>query len=212
MTLTHPIFGPLVGQPTVEAAVLETLEAWLPYMLRVLERRLSLPPKTLTAPPGHTSYFGGLDFESWVDEDLPTVIAVVNPTGQADRTTEGYSQFFEIEVGVIVNTESEDESRALAGHIGTAVAVALPQHGDLGGIASFTRLVSAAVLEFPEADQRTLVRARIAFAAYVTGLVNDLAGPRTATPPDSPLYPDDPDAPFGDWPAHTETNVTVTRA
>jgi hypothetical protein len=210
MTLTDPIFGPLTGQPAVEFAVLDTLEAWLPYMLRVLERRLSIPRRTLTDPPGRGSYTGGLDFETWNDDDLPAVIAVVNPVGEADRSAQGYSQWFQIEIGAIVATESEDASRALAGHLGTAVMAALAQHGDLGGIASFTRLLSAPVLEFPDPDIRALVRARTTFRAYVTGLVDDLAGPRTATPPESPQFPaDDPGGPFGDWPARTQTNVQV---
>jgi hypothetical protein len=210
VTLTDAIFGQITGHPAVEFAVLDTLEAWVPYMLRVIERREGFPPRTLTSPPGRGSYKGGLDFESWEEEDLPTVIAVVQPEGDAQRSVEGYSQFFSVEVGVIVQTESEDESRALAGHLGTAVMVTLAQHGDLGGLASFTRLTSAPVLDFPDPEQRTFIRARIAFRSLVTGLVDDLAGPRTATPPESPHFPpDDPEGPFGDWATRTVTNVQV---
>lgn len=210
MTLTDAVFGPITGQPQVEFAVLDLLEAWVPFMLKVLERRLGVPRDTLLAPPGRHAYKGGIDFDSWDGHCLPNIIAVVKPTGEIDQNTSGCSQWFEVDIAVIVNTESEDESRILAGHIATAVHATIAQHGDLGGIASVTEPVSAPGPEFIDGDKRTLVRSVMTFRTYVEGLVNPRAGTLTPTPPDSPLYPDDPDEPMGDWSARTETNVSVT--
>jgi len=210
--LSDAIFGPITGTPQVEFAVLDTLETWVPFMLKVIERREGFPRGTLIAPPGRNSYRGGIDFDSWDGDCLPNIIAVVQPAGDVTRKVGAHAQWFDVGIAVVVITESEDESRILAGHMGTAVIVSLAQHGDLGGIASATVLESAAAtLEFPDPDKRRLVRARADFQVYVEGLVDDLAGPKTASPPESPQYPGDPDEPFEDWPARIETNITVTR-
>lgn len=211
LTLTDAIFGPLTGTPQVEFAVLDTLEAWVPFMLKVLERRLGVQRDTLTPPPGRNSYKGGIDLDSWDGHCLPNIVAVVKPTGEADRNMSGYSQRFEITVGPVVEAESEDEARILCGHLATAVMAALAQHEGLGGIASKTTLVSAGVPEFPDPACRTIVRTPMVFSTYVEGLVDPLAGTGTDLPPDSPQFPDDPDGPFDDWPPHTETNVSVTQ-
>lgn len=211
MTLTDAIFGPITGTPQVEFAVLDTLEAWVPFMLRVLERRLDVPRDTLIAPPSRASYRGGIDFESWDGDSLPNVLVVARPTGAADRSGSGYSQWFELEIAPIVITETEDESRILCGHLATAIMATIAQHGDLGGIASTTQLISAPAPEFVDPTKRTTVRAPMTFHTYVEGLVDPIAGTLTPTPPDSPLYPGDPDEPMGDWSDHTDTNVEVTR-
>lgn len=210
LTLTDAIFGPLTGTPQIEFAVLDTLEAWVPFMLKVLERRLGVQRDTLLAPPGRNSYKGGIDLDSWEGHCLPNIVAVVKPTGEADRNMSGYSQMFEVTVAPVVEAETEDEARILCGHIATAVMASLAQHGNLGGIASNTTLISAPVPEFPDPAQRTVVRAPMAFSVYVEGLVDPLAGTGTDLPPDSPQYPDDPDGPFEDWPEHLSTHVDVT--
>lgn len=206
---TDPIFGPLVSHPDVEAAVLTTLRAWVPFMLRVLERRHGFRAGTLQDPPGASSYIGGLDFETWTEDFLPMVIAVVNPTGQADRGANGINQMFEVEVAALVAAQTEDEARARAGYLGTAVMAALAQHGDLGGLASHTEPIGTPKLEFPDPNIRVLVRARTTFESYVTGLVDSLAGTGTATPAESPEMSSDPSLPSADWPAHSSTHVVV---
>lgn len=207
--MTDNIFGSLRGTPDVEFAVRNTIETWLPYMLRVLERRHDLPAGTLREPPHPHSYRGGLDFETWKEVDCPTIIAVVNPTGKTERNSAGYGQWFEVEIGTIHIEGSEDEARIMAGHFGTAVMAAIAQHGSLGGIATRTELVSASVVEFPEPDKRRLTRSRTTFNVFVDGLVDDHAGPNTPTPPDSPQYPGDPDSPWPDLPVVTSTPVTL---
>lgn len=210
MTLTDAIFGPLLGTPTVESAVLNTLEAWLPAMLRVVERRHTLSAGLLRDPPGRNSYVGGIDFDSWQEDLCPMIIAVCKPLGAADRSPAGYGQAFSVEVGAVVFTETENESRVMAGHYGTAIMAAIAQRGDLGGIAAHTRLASAPIVEFIDPEARRLVLVRTPFESYIPGLVDELAGPKTPLPADSPQYGGTPGAPWSDAPAHTSTKVTVT--
>lgn len=207
--MTDTIFGSLRGTPDVEFAVLNTIETWLPTMLRVIERRHDLPAGTLREPPGRHAYKGGIDFDSWQEDRCPMIIAVVNPTGTTERNADGYGQWFEVEIGTIHIEDSEDEARVMAAHVGTAVMAAIGQHGSLGGIATRTELVSAPVTEFPEPDKRRLTRSRTTFHVFVDGLMSDSAGPNTPAPPDSPQYPGDPDAPWHDYPVVTSTPVTV---
>jgi hypothetical protein len=206
---TDNIFGSLRGTPDVEFAVLNTLETWLPVMLRVLERRHSLPAGTLREPPGRSSYIGGTDLTSWREDICPMVIAVVNPTGQTEHNSAGYGQWYEVEVGTIHIEASEDEARVMAGHVGTAVMASLAQHGSLGGLATRTNLISAATVELPDPDERVVSRSRSMFHVFIDGLVDDTAGPNTPTPPDSPQYGGDPDAPWTDRPVVLSTPVTL---
>lgn len=209
MTLTDPIFGQILGPSDVEFAALNTIEAWTPYMLRVLERRHGYPAGTLVEPPGTTSYTGGIDFDTWTEDLLPMVIVVVQPNGDAERSMLGYSQWYEIEAAAVVARETEEEARIHAGHLATAVMAAITQHGDLGGLASSTDLVTGPTLEFPEPQTRTIVRARVTVRSYITSIVDPLAGTHTDTPPESPHTPDDPDDEFGDWPDHLSTHVDI---
>jgi hypothetical protein len=206
---TDNIFGPLRGNADVEFAVLNTIETWLPTMLRVLERRHELPAGLLREPPGRNSYVGGLDFESTQADICPMVIVVVNPTGTAERNSASYGQWFEVEVGTIHIEDTEDEARVMAGHVGTAVMSAVLQHGSLGGLATRTELVSAPVVEFVDPDKRHFSRSRTTFHIFVDGLANESAGPSTPTPPDSPQHPADPDGPWTDFPTVVSTPVTL---
>jgi hypothetical protein len=206
---TDAIFDSLLAQPDVEFAVLNTLETWLPTMLGVIERRHSLPAGTLRKPPGRDSYIGGIDHESWTQDLCPMVIAVVNPTGNAERVATGYGQWFEIEVSTTHIEDTEDEARVMAGRVGTAVMGALVQNGSLGGVASRTELVSSPTVELADPDQRRVVRSLTIFHAFVDGLANENAGTNTPTPTGSPQYPGTPDAPFADWPVVVTPSVTL---
>lgn len=207
--MTDAIFGSLRGHPDVEAAVLSTLRTWLPTMLRVRERRLTMPPGTLRDPPGADSYIGGIDHENWEQDLCPMVIVVVNPTGNAERNSGSYGQWFEVEVSATHIESTEDESRVMAGHVGVAVMAALTQNGGLGGFASRTELASAPRVEFVDPDQRRLTRSITVFHVFVDGLVSENAGTNTPTPAASPQYPGSPTQPFTDWPTVVTPSVTL---
>jgi hypothetical protein len=207
--LTDAIFGSLRGPTDVERAVLNTLKTWLPTMLRVLERREGLRRGTLRPPPGHDSYIGGIDHENWDQDFCPMAIVVVNPAGDAERTSHGYGQWFEVEVSTTHIEETEDDARVIAGRVGVAVMAAIIQNGSLGGLASRTELVSAPTVAFTDPDKRRVAQSLTTFHVFVDGLVSENAGTNTPTPPDSPQYPGNPTDPFSDWPVVVTPSVTL---
>lgn len=205
---TDNIFGSLRGTPDVEAATLSVLRTWLPYHLRVLERRHGLPLGQLREPPGLDSYIGSVDFQSYRHDICPVITVVVAPTGTTERNASGYGQWYEIEVGATVIETDEDESRIMAGHYGTAFVSAIAQHGSLGGLATRTTVITAAAVELPDADKRKVALARATFHSFIDGLVDETAGPNVSVPPDSPQAPGTPNGPWSDFPTVVETPIT----
>lgn len=205
------IFGPLRGHPQVEDSVLSTLRLWLPTYLWEAERANGLRKGTLPHPPTPKSYRGGLDFFDWEQDECPTVIAVVNPMGEPERTASiGYSQWFEIQVGAVVIDDNPDIARAIAGYYGSAVTGAILQNGDLGGMASRTVMTAAPKLEFQDPDERIDLQVAATFESLVAPIVTDQGGPAVPTPPDSPQYGGTPDAPYSNWPEVQTATATVT--
>lgn len=207
--MTDTIFGPLAGTPDVETAYLRLLQDWLPAMLYVLERQKGLPRHSIIRPPGPSSYIGGLDFDTYEQDLCPMITVVVNPTGGTERNGAGYGQWFEVQVGVSVVSESEDEARLAAGYLGIAASAAITQNGSLGGLATRTEMISAPGTEFIDSDIRRLCLSRAVYQTFVDGLVDPNSGPGTPTPPDSPYYGGKPSTPFSDPPVVSSTPVTL---
>jgi hypothetical protein len=201
-------FGPLIGLPDVETAILDTLRAWLPTYLSELERQKGLQPRSLGRPPAADSYHGGDDFDSWEEDSTPEVIVVCEPTGEAERTAAGVFQWYEVQVGCVLIADDEDIARNQAGHWGTA-SMLLAQQGSLGGFAQETVIVGSPKVEFPNPDERRLARAVATFHVWVGPIIDPNAGPIGPNPPGSPGYGGDPEAPFGDAPTVESSDVTV---
>jgi len=205
------IFEPLIGAPNVEDAVLNTLRTWLPTYLWEIERQNDLRKGSLPHPPTPESFDGGHDFLTWIEDQCPKVIAVVNPVGEPERSGSiGYSQAFAVQVGAVLFDDNEADARRLAGHYGTAIQGTILQQGDLGGFAERTIMVQSPEVSFQDQDMRRLHQVVAVFHVFVTGIVSDSAGPDVPTPTDSPQYGGSPDVPFTDWPTVQTTDATVT--
>lgn len=195
------IFGPLVGVPQVSAAALTMLQTWLPTYLWEIERANVLVRGTIPHPPTPESFRADRDFLGWQQDECPTVIAVVNPTGETERSASaGYSQWFEIQIGAVVIDETEETAELIAGYYGTAIQGAILQNGSLGGISQRTEMTSAPRLEFQDPDERLGLQAAATFEVLVPMIVNDRIGPDAPTPAQSSQYGGAPSAPFNDWP------------
>jgi hypothetical protein len=216
------LYGPLKGQPDVEKAVLSTYAIWLNEYLAEVERQKSLPNKTLGRPPTPESLHGGLDFASWLEEELPALIVIANPLGQVEyAASAGYTQTYEVQVGAILKGEGdvlavqpEDEARILAGYWGEAVQL-LVQHGDLGEVAERTRMVGAPKVEYcdsnsPGAEQRRFMQSVTTFHVTLSQLIVEEAGPFGPTPKESPGYEGEPEIPFKEAPEVKTTTETIT--
>lgn len=207
--MTDLIFGTVRGLPHVEKAYLNTLETWMPEMLSLVEREHGMPAGTLHRPLGSNSYRGGLDFELMRGDELPLVIVTVTPAGNSERAGSIYASWFEVTVGMIVATESEHESRMMAGYCGLAVQASIAQHGSIGGLADQTEMTVVPNTEFIDPDQRLLMITKTTFQSFVSDLVDAAGGPKVAAPPQSPQYPGQPDQPWNDQPVVTSTPVVL---
>src|SRR5205814_8604005 len=129
------LFGPIRATWELEQAAVETLSIWFPTYLAELERQIGLTNKTIPRPPTPESYHGGVDLESYFQDELPEVVVVVNPLGPPERSASaGYVQGYELQVGCLwVGTGSrlqerpEHEARAIASYLGAASMLLVQQ-------------------------------------------------------------------------------------
>jgi hypothetical protein len=207
--MTESVFGSLLGTPNVENAVLATYRAWMVEYLAEVERQNSLPSRSLERPPTPESFHGGEDFDTWQEDLCPEVIVVCNPTGEPERSASaGYGQAYEVQVGCVVIADTEDEARIRAGYWGVA-SMLLVQHGGLGGLAEWTVMTAAPKVEFPDPEQRRLLRSVTTFHVWVVPIISASAGPVGQTPKESPEYGGEPEASFKEDPTVTSIHPTV---
>jgi hypothetical protein len=198
-----PIIGPLVGPWNVEQATVNTLKLWMPLYLVAVENWNSVPLGTLPRPPAPESIHGGDDFDTWRQDQLPSLIVVTNPSGNPERESAGdYGQMFETQVSAVVIGDTEDDARRIASFYGSAAAVALSQNGSLGKQVDRTRLTQSPSIRFPNADERRIARATMTFEMWVSVILTEQGGP--SVPPTDPFVGENP------WYEVQTTEVDVT--
>ena len=196
------LFGPLIGPWTVEHAILETLEEWMPSYLAEVERKSGLRPQTLGRPPTPESYKGGLDYESVRQEWLPAIIVVANPAGEPERTANSYVQDFQVEVGCVVISEEGDDpegsARRNAGLM-SAATMLLVAHGSF---AEECVLTGSPKVEFFNPERRELAVGITTWHVYATILDPNLGPTSVKTV--------EPEEPYPAWPEAKTDTITVT--
>jgi hypothetical protein len=212
------IFGDIVDVDTVEHALRETLNEWLPGHLSHQERRRRpgapvlpgpLPPGRLPFPRSWPTV-SELDME--VHEQLPAVV-IVSPgsVGAPERDQRGaHRKTWRFEIAVAVAGNSELEARALASMYLAAVNGALEQNRTLGGRVEKCWNVGPddhALGTTRRGGQRALYGT--AFNVLVRNTVNDRLGPPAPLPdPHDPPAP--PEGPLGAPLAPNTADITVT--
>lgn len=204
-------FGPIVGPHTIQAAIIGVLSqppqdgqaALIVYTLAELERENDLPARTIPVPPAEDSYYGGDDFNSWVEALLPSIIVNTQPVGAPERHEGGeYGQWFESQVAAVVQGDDEDQAHLIAQLYGAAVMKAVLAFGSLGGVADETHMTGAPKTEFTDNPARVFQRSVTTFQSYVQPIVISGAVP--------PTWAYDPYAVPGDYPEITSTHVNFT--
>lgn len=190
-------YAAFISRGDVERAVLGLLSEppegstypLLAYYLARRERIAGLRPRTLPLPPAPESFRGSHDFEAYVQDLCPMVIAVVRPTGRPERK-EGatYGQWFDVQVGAVVIAADEDSTRALADEYGAAVMAAMLENGKLNGFAVRTEFAAFPTTQFFDPTKRKLQRAVAGFSTYVEGVVGEWGGPTPLQPLTSDPY------------------------
>jgi len=178
--------GPIVSRQNVEQAYLATIIEWLSTYLSEVEAQNSLAP--LPLPPSPASFYGGVDEQTFTEDDLPAVVVIAQPVEDAIRFGDGsYAQWFEVTVSPIVATETEDDSRALAGWYAAAVATMLTQQSDLGGFAQATIPIDPGRAEFVNEDVRRFAQAPATFHTFVYSTASAAGRPTAPGYPPSPV-------------------------
>lgn len=202
--MTDPdVFGDIIDADTIEQAVRDTLQAWLPAHLAHQERRKGLPQGTLPQP---RSWPTVSEFDLEAHEQLPAVVIVSQgSTGTPERNPKGeYRKTWRFEIAAVIGDKTEREARKLGALYLAAIIGALVQNQTLGGVAESCRNVGPDDHAFGTTERRAQ-RAiyGTAFEVTVKAAFNDRLGP--ATPPDDPYHPD----PFPPSPLEAEITVTL---
>jgi hypothetical protein len=195
-------FGPLVIEPDVDAAVLETLRTWMPTMLRVIEEERDLAPGLLRRI-GPSSYQTSVEDDDFPNPTLPAILATTAKTREAPvKDGNGmYTVPWVVVVSAIVRGRTPAETRWLAGAFGGCVRRVLTSYGDLGGFANQTDWVAGDIrrLDDPLKKERHLAAGINEFTVFVDNVVQEFAGPEWPDAPGEiypPFDPSDPDAPY----------------
>ena len=195
--LASPQINSLIGRQNVEQATIAVLQEWLDEYLAEVEQQNGLEQGSTPRPPADSSYHGGLDFLTFMQEQMPEVIVACQAAGEAERLGSGdYNQVFELQVAAIVSGQDEDTARLYADLYGAAVMGALLQTKNLGGIADRVRMVEFPRTEFIDPKLRQLAQSVQTLHVAVSQVVNDLAGPPSQPAP-------------GPVPVVTSTNLEI---
>jgi hypothetical protein len=209
---TESIFGPLLSRYDVEKGVLETLAKWFPTYCAEIERKEGFQPRTLVRPPAPESYHGGVDFDSYDEGTTPEVIVVCNPSGNAERyESEGYSQTYEIQVGVVCFSEKqvgdlteEDDARLKASFYGAATQLLVQQPVSVLETDCWTTMIQSPRVDLPDPDERRRALSVSVFHTFVSTIVREGIGP-TGEPP----LEDPSEEPYPERPVVGSDSITV---
>lgn len=215
-----PLFGPSIGPYDLELAVLTNLRNFTETYLYDAERQRGLKEGWIPRPGAEDSYEGGLDSLSIQQDELPTIVVIVNPNGAPELSNDaGYGQWYDVTVEAVVMEQDEHRSRQVAGYYGAAIQGAMIQgqvilpgladadHPD--GLALRVRMSASPDTKWVDESIRREQVNSSTYQIYVPTLVLEYAGPDVPTPRDSPLRGDSPAEPWADWPEATDVDITV---
>jgi hypothetical protein len=181
--------GPIVLPSDVEAAVRETLNAWVPHYLAHIDEQAGLDRGTTEAP--RLWDIASENATRWREETAPVAI-VACPGTVEDPELHGeagsYAAWWQVNIGVTAAGATEEGSRGLAGRLAGAVILALAQQGDMGGLAETTRWLGVRTDDMPR--RRGVAAAEVLAHVRVRRVVDT----RGLIPRDLPADPTDPPA------------------
>lgn len=202
------IFGEILSTYDVEQAAVKTLREWTNDYLAEIERKRGYQKKEIPRPPAAESYHGGVDLESFTQDDTPEVIVICKPQGAPElRGQGGYEQGYDLTVGAVhIGTGSplaakpESEARAVASYLGAAVML-LVQQPTLGGLVERLRLTAAPVVSAPQPDRKDIALCTVQFECWVPTIIEEGEGPLTLGK--------EPEEPYPEWPEVKTAKETV---
>lgn len=186
----------------IERAAMATLQKWLRTHLGLLEAELGYEKESLPDPP--PSGWGrrtNVDIDAHRPENsTPAVIVTAGGTTGVQRDGDGsYDAMWEIQVGVIVSSATEEDTRDMAGLYAVAIRTCLTQHTWEQAAVS-CRWAGERYDLIDTDSERTIAGAACVFDVYTDAVLTTDAGPTTPEPlpdptdGDRPTYPEPPTA------------------
>lgn len=202
------VYGPLYGGHSVQIAVVNTLEKWMPTYISAINRNLG--SEVLAVP---FSYRFEPEVRTLPRDAVAAIMVTVPSTADApERQQNSYRTNWRVEVRVFVfGSKDWQETEALTQAYAAATRALLIQQGGLGGFAETTMWDGEQYVEGEHSSTRTTGIAHIRFSVTIGSVMDPRGGPPLPqfTPLGGVVGPDtDPPA---DPPIATSTDVTVEK-
>lgn len=168
----------------VEAAVVKTLQDWLPPALDEIYSQHQDP----NAPPYPGSWQSFDVLERWPEQAMPAILVSVGEARDVELNGEWYNARYPITVMVICAGADYPDTRLITRRYLSAIVIALAQQGDLGGIASSTRWETTSKLSAGQAPKRTIDGGSVTFITVVERVLRRYSD--LVTPPAPGVPPD----------------------
>jgi hypothetical protein len=201
-------FGPMYGAQSVQEAMYNTLQKWLPSYIAEINRQLG--SNVLTEPYEYRHQPQYRNLPKYATAAI--LVEVPSTIGVPSFYQDGIRTMWRAEVIVYVyGTKDWQETQAMTSAYATAVRSAIIQNRGLGGLATTTLWEGEQYMEGEHSAGRTTGIAHLRFAVTVSSVLDPYGGfpdpqfaPTGARLGPSTLPPDTP-------PTVESTDVTVTK-
>lgn len=177
--MSDAIYGPVVIDSEIGAAVQSTLQTWYPDRLAFVTRQLATMGVDIGYLPEPRSYVISSDPNHFPEEQLPAVlIAVPGTVGRPVRDGFVYRAYWEVRVTVFVDSTQRETTEALAKYYSAATRMIMTQQPSLSEFANGTEWCGTSYsIKVEDNMQRTMGSAENRFEVDVRDVVTAFAGP-----------------------------------
>jgi hypothetical protein len=174
------VFGPIVTDEDVQAAVAATLQKWMPTYLALIERKVGLAPKSLPVPKvGSYVLTDDGTLNKKPEDQLPAIVVLTPGVGKVTPKRDGSGKFragFVVNVAAIVSAKDQPSTSALAKRYRKALELILIQQPSLGGFAEGVVFQGWRTDDLRSEDDRTIAAGTNVFEVLVAGIAEAGAG------------------------------------
>ena len=204
--LGNTAFGPIIGGTSVQEAVYNTLQEWLPSYIAETNRQLGSAVLQNVTEYRHRPEFRTLP------KDVQCAILVVVPgtSGTPANYQDSTRANWKVEIDAFIyGTKDWQETQALTSAYAACIRTCIVQHRDLGGFAETSKWMGEAYFEGEHTALRTTGLAKINLEVTVGNNVTPFAGApvaghQAAGTPTTPVL-----TPLPPFPTVVDSNVSV---
>lgn len=202
------IFGPIVGGHTVQEAIYNTLEMWLPAYIAEFNRVLGGPilktPTVYRLKPDNRQLTPNMDASVFV-----SCTGTLHPPERHSHQTRAVWQ---AQVSLCVNGSMDwQETQAITFAYGAAARTAIAQHESLNGVAETTKWTGEKYLEKEHLSNRTIGLIVIDFEVTTATTLDVFAGPPSPQYAGIGAVTDPSLRPYPNAPEVTSVNVALVK-